>query len=138
MTPTPKKPDGWAGFFLEVGRTFGVPTAILVAMMGGLAYTTPKVLAMMGKFVDSTLETQQSVAESQRDIAKSQEQIARLVENIDESTETIMTIEEKSKVFMETVLVEHSQNQEEHQAIMEEHKVQMEKLTNIETTVLSN
>jgi septal ring factor EnvC (AmiA/AmiB activator) len=103
--------SGWQKFFFEIGRTFGVPTLILLIGLYLVGWVlAPPMVDTMKRFFDATINTQQvmaqtqeSIASSQEDLADSQAQLVDVCREISATTARIMECEESSSVFMHDV-----------------------------------
>lgn len=103
--------SGWQRFFFELGRTFGVPTLILLIGLYLVGWVlAPPMVDTMKRFFDATIDTQQvmaqtqeSIASSQEDLAASQSQLVDVCREISTTTARIMECEESSGIFMRDV-----------------------------------
>lgn len=103
--------SGWQRFFFELGRTFGVPTLILLIGLYLVGWVlAPPMVDTMKRFFDATIDTQQvmaqtqeSIASSQEDLAASQAQLVDVCREISTTTARIMECEESSGIFMRDV-----------------------------------
>jgi hypothetical protein len=126
-----KNITGWSKLALEVGRTFGVPTVLLLLISYWLLWqVTPPMVSMLQEFMKSTIETQAELAKTQADIAESQRQLVVLVKEVSAAAQQIVIAEASTQKFMERVEATHI----EQMTILKNHT---EKLDVIEDAVKS-
>jgi hypothetical protein len=101
---------GWPNFFMEIGRTFGVPTLLLFVISYWLLWqVTPPIVTMFQEFITSTLATQLELAKTQAEIAESQRKIVILVEDVSKAAKQIITSNQSSERFMLNVEQQHTE-----------------------------
>lgn len=130
MTPTKEdssngypRYNGWQRWGMEIGRTFGVPTVLLLLISYWLLWqVTPPIVAAMSQFLSSTMETQKELARTQSDIAESQRKLVILIQDVQKAATEIVIAEQSTQAFM--VQAEAT------------HKIQLEKLERIEQAVV--
>lgn len=117
-----KQLPAWERMLVDIARTFGVPTLLLLALCYWFFWqVTPPTIDAMSRFVTATLETQAELAKTQADIAESQRSLVKLVEEVSIAANEIVKAEQATQIFMQTV--------------EESHALQLEKLENIEKAV---
>ena len=99
----------WERFAIDVGRTFGVPTVLLLLITYWLLWTvTPPVMTGMATFLETTVRTQGELAKTQADIAESQKKLVVLIEDVSKAAEEIVISENATQKFMEKVGFDHA------------------------------
>ena len=125
--------SGWQRLVMEVGRTFGVPTVLLLLISYWLLWqVTPPVITMVQEFMKSTIETQTQLAKTQADIAESQRQLVILVKEVSAAANEIVIAEQTTQKFMSSVETVHDKQVlilEEHSVILDEIKEAVNKPT---------
>lgn len=129
----PKGLSKWQSLFMEIGRTFGVPTVLLLLITYWLLWqVTPPVITMVQEFMKSTIETQTQLAKTQADIADSQRQLVTLVKEVSAAANEIVIAEQTTQKFMNSVETVHNRQTmilEEHSVILDEIKEAVNKPT---------
>jgi low affinity Fe/Cu permease len=103
-----KNLNSWQRCLIEVGRTFGVPSVLLLLIVYWLLWqVTPPVINAFSTFLDSTVTTQKSLADTQSEIAASQAKLVGLVEAVQEAANEIVQSEQATTKFMMGVEQDH-------------------------------
>lgn len=106
----------WPKVVMEIMRTSGVPALMLLALIGILWQSAPKVVENQTTFVNSTIETQKKLAIAQEQTSRAVASIEEIASNIDQTSQENLT-------FMKQVPVEHKALMEQHEAITENQTV---------------
>lgn len=101
----------WPRCIFEAGKTFGVPTVLLLFLCWWLVfYISPPLLNAVTLFVSSTVEQQKSLVETQKAIAES-------VEEISAAAGEIIKVERESQDFMRVVQEQHNDHKRDLETI---------------------
>ena len=100
----------WLKLIMDVGRTFGVPTVLLLLISYWLLWQiTPPIMSMFVEFFTSTMKTQAVIVQTQSEIADTQRKIVVLVEKTAINADEIISIEKSTQDFMKNVEDTHNQ-----------------------------
>jgi len=103
----------WPRCIFEAGKTFGVPTVLLLFLCWWLVfYISPPLLNAVTLFVSSTVEQQKSLVETQQAIAES-------VEEVSAAAAEIIKVERESQDFMKVVQEQHIEHKRHLETIEE-------------------
>ena len=102
----------WPKVVYEAGKTFGVPTVLVLFLCWWLVFqVTPPVLDAVKQFVASTVGQQKALVGQQKALVETQESIADTLAEISAAAQEIVTVERESQEFMEIVRQEHTEHQ---------------------------
>lgn len=109
----------WIKLIMDVGRTFGVPTVLLLLISYWLLWQiTPPIMSMFVEFFTSTMKTQAIIVQTQSEIAETQQKLVVLVEKTAITSEEIIKIETDTKDFMKKVEDTHNKQMDRLDDIM--------------------
>lgn len=110
----------WQRLIMDIGRTFGIPSLLLMIIVYWLVWeVTPPLTASLAEFVTGTMATQAELAKTQQEIMHSQEQMTSLLEEVRQQTDSIARVHEQTAVFMSNVMKEHENQKADHTAILD-------------------
>jgi len=111
--------NSWLKLIMDVGRTFGVPTVLLLLLSYWLLWQiTPPIMSMFIEFFTSTMKTQAIIVQTQSEIAETQHKLVVLAEKTAITSDEIIKIETDTKDFMKKVEDTHNQQMEKLNDIM--------------------
>ena len=100
----------WLKVLMDVGRTFGVPTVLLLLLSYWLLWQiTPPIMSLFVEFISSTMKTQAIIVQTQSEIADTQQKLVVLVEKTAITSDEIIQIEKSTQEFMKSVEGTHNE-----------------------------
>jgi len=100
----------WLKVLMDVGRTFGVPTVLLLLISYWLLWQiTPPIMSLFVEFISSTMKTQAIIVQTQSEIADTQQKLVVLVEKTAITSDEIIQIEKSTQEFMKSVEGTHNE-----------------------------